>query len=475
MEWGLSNSFNTSLSRDRNELQVMFRTRQENGVIFQASSFTKLEHIKLVLVNSKLNLLIDLGSDERSLVLNGVNASSGQWNTVKVMRQGNQVILSMNGGDGRYYAERPPAEEHRLLALSGKQIFGGAKVEYKLYRSQATVESTLLESCINDIRYDNRYFPMTSSEDSSITDVDLVNNVRSREGCEVSNVCAGVTCPENFLCINAWLIPYCMCPTGHAIIDGSCIRLMTCAEEPCQNGGICVDIPGVGVECQCPEGYFPPFCSAGAVVGGLDDGAIAGIVIGSLLFLLLLILLIILLLRCRKKEPLLIDEPDDDIRENVVFYDEEGAGEEDMLAFDISRLQKPIDGDDMSLQQKNMIFPVGAMRREERPLGLGAEPMSAPRYPQPGPDGKYPHIGDFIDDRMGDADYDPNAPPYDSVREYQYEGSNSINGSLSSLNSSSSASEQDYDYLNNWGPRFAKLAEMYGGGEDEDDEDASSV
>lgn len=96
------------------------------------------------------------------------------------------------------------------------------------------------------------------------------------------------------------------------------------------------------------------------------------------------------------------------------------------------------------------------------------------RHPNIGPDGKYPNIGDFIGDRMGDADLDPTAPPYDSVREYQYEGSGSTAGSLSSLNSSSSGGDQDYDYLNKWGPRFSKLAELYGGG-GEDDEDASSV
>ncbi len=69
------------------------------------------------------------------------------------------------------------------------------------------------------------------------------------------------------------------------------------------------------------------------------------------------------------------------------------------------------------------------------------EPMTNRPYPSFGPDGKYPHIGDFIGDRMGDADDDMNAPPYDSVREYQYEGSASIASDLSSLQSSSSGDQ----------------------------------
>jgi cadherin 4 type 1 (R-cadherin) len=80
-----------------------------------------------------------------------------------------------------------------------------------------------------------------------------------------------------------------------------------------------------------------------------------------------------------------------------------------------------------------------------------------------------PDIADFMDDRMRDVDNDPNAPPYDSVREYEYEGNGSTAGSLSSLNSSSSGGDQDYDYLNDMGPRFKKLADLYGGGGDEED------
>jgi len=70
-------------------------------------------------------------------------------------------------------------------------------------------------------------------------------------------------------------------------------------------------------------------------------------------------------------------------------------------------------------------------------------------------------VCEFIGGRLHTVNSDPNAPPYDSVREYAYEGAGSIAGSLSSVASGDeSDGGADWDELSNWGPRFRKLADV---------------
>uniref|UniRef100_A0A672RWY8 Cadherin-4 n=1 Tax=Sinocyclocheilus grahami TaxID=75366 RepID=A0A672RWY8_SINGR len=151
----------------------------------------------------------------------------------------------------------------------------------------------------------------------------------------------------------------------------------------------------------------------------------------------------------RQTKPLLID-PEDDVRDNILKYDEEGGGEEDQ-DYDLSQLQQPESLDHI------MSKPAGVRRVDERPVILESQYPVRPTIPHPG------DIGEFIIDGLRAADNDPTAPPYDSLLVFDYEGSGSTAGSVSSLDSSSSG-EQDYDYLNDWGPRFKKLADLYGGG-----------
>ncbi|XP_025225769.1 cadherin-1 isoform X2 [Theropithecus gelada] len=197
--------------------------------------------------------------------------------------------------------------------------------------------------------------------------------------------------------------------------------------------------------CDC-EGAAGICKKAPLVEAGMQIPAILGI-LGGILALLILILLLLLFLRRRAvvKEPLL--PPEDDTRDNVYYYDEEGGGEEDQ-DFDLSQLHRGLDA-----------------RPEVTRNDVAPTLLSVPRYlPRPAnPD----EIGNFIDENLKAADSDPTAPPYDSLLVFDYEGSGSEAASLSSLNSSESDKDQDYDYLNEWGNRFKKLADMYGGGEDD--------
>ncbi|XP_029362169.1 cadherin-4-like isoform X2 [Echeneis naucrates] len=206
--------------------------------------------------------------------------------------------------------------------------------------------------------------------------------------------------------------------------------------------------------CPCDENG--DCTTLGAVAAtGLGTGAIISILI-CIIILLSMVLLFVVWIKRREKErqtkQLLID-PEDDVRDNILKYDEEGGGEEDQ-DYDLSQLQQPD-----SLE--HIISKPPAVRRvDERPIIPESQYPIRPVVPHPG------DIGDFIHEGLRAADNDPTAPPYDSLLVFDYEGSGSTAGSVSSLNSSSTG-DQDYDYLNDWGPRFKKLADMYGGGDDD--------
>ncbi|XP_051990736.1 cadherin-7-like isoform X2 [Xyrauchen texanus] len=201
--------------------------------------------------------------------------------------------------------------------------------------------------------------------------------------------------------------------------------------------------------CDCDSVGTPQSCGTEAFMlsAGLSTGALIAIL--ACIITLLVLVLLIVTMRRRKKEPLILDE-DRDVRENIVRYDDEGGGEEDTEAFDMVALRNLNVGRDSKVRRD--VTP-------ELPTLYCSRPPPYKITPDNG------IFREFIWDRLKDADIDLSAPPYDSLQTYAFEGSGSMAESLSSLDSLSTDSEQNYDYLSDWGPRFRKLADLYGHGD----------
>ncbi|NXU78285.1 CAD18 protein, partial [Oreotrochilus melanogaster] len=194
--------------------------------------------------------------------------------------------------------------------------------------------------------------------------------------------------------------------------------------------------------CACERDGRVRTCHAEAFLSsaGLSTGALIAILLCVVILLAIVVLFITL--RRSKKEPLIISE--EDVRENVVTYDDEGGGEEDTEAFDITALRNPSAAEELKYRRD--------VRPEVKPVHRHHLSSSLDSI----------DVQEFIKQRLAEADLDPTVPPYDSLQTYAYEGHRSEAGSISSLDSATTHSDQDYNYLGDWGPEFKKLAELYG-------------
>uniref|UniRef100_A0A3P9J7C5 Cadherin-12 n=1 Tax=Oryzias latipes TaxID=8090 RepID=A0A3P9J7C5_ORYLA len=211
--------------------------------------------------------------------------------------------------------------------------------------------------------------------------------------------------------------------------------------------------------CACDHKGNMELCNAEAMSDspGLVTGALVSVLL-CLLILLIVVIFFTTLKRRRKQEPLI--DSKEDVRDNVVSYNDEGGGEEDTQAFDIGALYHPAPALEESVKQRRDIIPYDTLLY---PSNLWQAPMtSGPVVSAAVTSSNNEDVWEFINQKVLENDCNPTGPPYDSLATYAYEGSGSVVESLSSLGSALSETEQEYHYLHEWGPRFRKLADMYG-------------
>nr|XP_016848399.1 PREDICTED: cadherin-19 isoform X2 [Anolis carolinensis] len=131
----------------------------------------------------------------------------------------------------------------------------------------------------------------------------------------------------------------------------------------------------------------------------------------------------------QQTKPPLFHEKGEPFRENIVKYDDEGGGEQDTEAFDISALRtQPVLREHKP--RRNITTQIQSLYRQSLQVG----PESA-------------IFREFIAQKLEEANSDPDVPPFDSLQIYAFEGIGSVAGSLSTLGSSSPDSDENEYYL----------------------------
>ncbi|KAM7125657.1 cadherin-19 [Molossus nigricans] len=183
--------------------------------------------------------------------------------------------------------------------------------------------------------------------------------------------------------------------------------------------------------CDCEDSNSTQACSSKYSMPCVECRA--WIISGSLICIVIIFGFVFLIIALKhRRHQNRFPEQGTDYRDNIFRFDEEGAGEEDMEALAIGELRsRPV------------------LREHRTPRTSSADIRKLCRLSlQAGPDDAT--LKEFILEKLEEADTDPYVPPFDSLQTYAFEGTGSLAGSLSSLESADSDQNEIDHCFNDW-------------------------
>ena len=151
--------------------------------------------------------------------------------------------------------------------------------------------------------------------------------------------------------------------------------------------------------------------------------------------------------RKRQQQKTLAGLYPDDTRDNIIDY-KETAGEEDHSTYNLGVLKKPV----YALTDEEILANGGLHNNGY------TDTMMTHRPP----------LREFIDEKLTEQQISSYAN--DTQLHYRYEGEGSIASDLSSIESTHYQDDHDFRFLYSWGPKFSRLADLYAGGVDYDED-----
>ena len=189
------------------EIQLRFRTREEQGELFRVSDQHNREYGILEITSSRLRFRYNLNSlrtEEKEIWLTSMYVDDGQWHNVRVSRYGSAAILTLDGGEGRRYNDSFLFTGHQMMAVDKQEgVYAGGKAEYTGVRT-FEVYSDFSKGCMDDIRLEGKPLPLPPQlNGTQWGQATMARNLQ--RNCPSNNPCANVICPSPFVCVDLWM------------------------------------------------------------------------------------------------------------------------------------------------------------------------------------------------------------------------------------------------------------------------------
>lgn len=188
------------------DIQLMFRTRQKNGELIRITGKNTREYCVLEVKDRRLRYRYHLNqfhsTKEHELTLPEYIVNDGSWHTVRVLRYGSMASIEVDGGGGKKFNElKEYIDLHQLLVVSKQGIIVGGDVNH-MGPAAYYVENGLHDSCIKDIRIDQKHLPMENGSENAV----VTESRNIIDGCVSTNSCAkGLnSCQSPFVCTDLW-------------------------------------------------------------------------------------------------------------------------------------------------------------------------------------------------------------------------------------------------------------------------------